>query len=219
MTIAFGWCESGAGRVRAVRAWTPRPARILVITAHPDDELLLAPFLGPRCVREGSSCAIVVFTAPNEVRTGEMALAAAMLNLRLTQWSYPDVMSDFAAAWGDRQTLVRQLRDIIATEQPEMILTFDPAHGTTGHPAHREVGSLVVETGAANIHFLETTAQFVGDGFVLSHARPDAWPITGDWDFAVRDAEIHASQFSPAQVESLRNLPPEQKIVWIWRPT
>lgn len=219
MTLLIGWCESGAGRIRAVRAWLPRPARILVVVAHPDDEILMAPYLAQKCVRGGVSCSILVLTRGEgggdpDVRTGEMARAAALLNARLTQWSFPDVMGP----WPERDALIRQIGDVIATEKPEMILTFDPAHGTTGHPAHRETGALVLATGAGGVYLLQTLAHFDGDRISLCTADPKAWQIdTGsDWeDYAVRDMEIHASQFTPAQVESLRALPPEQRKVWL----
>jgi LmbE family N-acetylglucosaminyl deacetylase len=219
LLLAFGllcWCESGAGRVRAVRAWVPRPASILIVTAHPDDEILLAPFLAAHCVDRGASCSILVLTRGEgggdpEVRTGEMARSAALLNLRLTQWSLPDLMEP----WPERDALVRRIGDVIATERPELILTFDPAHGTTGHPAHRETGALVRDTGASQVWYLETLARFEGDGFVLSAADPAAWAFRGDWDYAVRTAAIHASQFTPAQVESLAVLPEEQRRVWL----
>jgi LmbE family N-acetylglucosaminyl deacetylase len=212
--LLLGWCESGAGRVRAVRAWVPRS--ILVITAHPDDEILLAPFLAAHCVDRHAACSILVLTRGEgggdpDVRTGEMARAAALLNLRLMQWSLPDIMEP----WPERETLVRQIGDVIASERPGMILTFDPAHGTTGHPAHRETGALVRDTGAPNVWFLETLARFEGDGFVLSPADPQAWAFRGDWNWAVRDAAIHASQFTPAQVESLATLPAGQRLVWL----
>lgn len=214
--LLFCWCESGAGRVRAVRAWVPRPARILVVTAHPDDEILLAPFLAAHCIDRGASCAILVLTRGEaggdpDVRTAEMARSAALLNLRLLQWSLPDT----AGPWPDRDAVVRLVGDVIAGERPEMILTFDPAHGTTGHPAHRETGAIVRDTGAPNVWSLQTLARFEGDAILLSSADPRAWAFRGDWSYVVRAAEIHASQFTPAQVESLGTLPPGQRMVWL----
>ncbi|HVG24459.1 MAG TPA: PIG-L family deacetylase, partial [Thermoanaerobaculia bacterium] len=60
LVLLVAWCESGAGRVRAVRSWVPR--RTLVVTAHPDDEILMARFLGEHCVERNASCAILVLT-------------------------------------------------------------------------------------------------------------------------------------------------------------
>lgn len=61
-------------------------------------------------------------------------------------------------------------------------------------------------------------ARFEGHSLVLSLGDPRAWTLFSgsDWDYAVRIAEIHASQFTPAQVESLRTLPEEQRFV-AWR--
>ncbi|MBV8520034.1 MAG: PIG-L family deacetylase [Acidobacteria bacterium] len=221
-------------RMRAPASRIDAARRVLVITAHPDDELLLAPLLADRCLRAGASCAFVVMTSGEHgacalgacvpdlgtVRRNEMARAAAMFGARLTQWAFADVMDDVDATWaaqaGGREVLVRQLADVIAAETPDLILTFDPAHGSTGHPAHRAVGQLVLDTGARNIYLLETLARFDGDGFVLGNASPDAsvYVANDDWQFLVDDAVNHASQFTPAQVEHLRALPVEQRRVW-----
>ena len=211
------------GRTRVVASKLDSARRILIITAHPDDEVLLAPLLAQRCVTGRASCSFVVMTigeggGDGPTRAGEMARSAAMFNARLLQWTYPDVLTDVAAAWGDRASLVRQLSDVIATEQPDLILTFDPAHGSTGHEAHREIGQLVLETGARNVFLLETAARFLESGFELSNAAGErAWIVVAndDWEFVIRAAETHASQFTAAQVESLKNLPLEQRRVWL----
>ncbi len=206
-------------RTRSVASRVDSAQRILIITAHPDDEILLAPLLANRCIRGGASCAILVMTA-SELRAPEMARSAALLNLRLTQWSFSDVMIDVGNTWaaeaGDRAMLVQRIADVIATENPDLILTFNPRHGTTCHPAHREIGRLVLETKAKNIFLIETAARFVGDGFVLSSAAVEAWVYVAndDWQYVVRVAEIHASQFNAEQVESLRTLPVAQRRVW-----
>lgn len=206
-------------RTRAVTSRIDSAQRILIITAHPDDEILIAPLLANRCIRGAASCAILVMTASG-MRAQEMARSAALLNLRLTQWSFADVF-DAAGTWaeeaGDRATLVQDIGHIIAIENPDLILTFDPRHGTTCHPAHREVGRLVLETGAKNVMQIQTAARFAGNGFVLSNASPaqaSVYVANADWEYAVRVAEIHASQFNAEQVESLRTLPLLQRRVW-----
>ncbi len=218
--------QSGVARTRSVASRIDAARRILVITAHPDDEILIAPLLANRCVRGGADCAILVMTTGNaaglgEIRAGEMTRSAALLHLRLTQWIYSDVLTDVGTVWaaeaGDRATLVQRIGDVIAAENPDMILTLDPRHGTTCHPAHREIGRLVLETGATNVFLIETAARFVGNGFELSNASPmHAWVFVAndDWQYAVRVAEIHATQFTTEQVESLRTLPNAQRRVW-----
>jgi hypothetical protein len=202
-----------------------RPRTIVVVTAHPDDELLMSPYLANRCVRGGATCTVLVMTTGNaaglgEVRAGEMARSAAILNARLMQWNYADVFTDVGSTWsaqaGDRAALVRQIADVV--RGADMVLTFDPLHGSTGHPAHREIGSLVLETGIPNVWLLETVARFAGNGFELGNGGGDLSSVyfTGDdWQYAVRLAETHATQFNAAQVESLRNLPAEQRRVWL----
>ncbi|HEV7767265.1 MAG TPA: PIG-L family deacetylase [Thermoanaerobaculia bacterium] len=217
---------SASARTRAVASRVDAARSILVITAHPDDEILIAPLLASRCIRGGARCSFLVMTTGNaaglgEIRAGEMARSAALLNARLMQWTFSDVMENVGAAWedeaGNRATLVHRIADVIATEKPDMILTLDPRHGTTGHPAHREIGRLVLETGANDVFLIETAARFVGNGFELSNAEPvHAWVFVAndDWQYAVRVAEIHATQFTHEQVESLRTLPIEQRRVW-----
>ena len=216
LTMVIVVCESSAGRVRTAGSWQPR--RILLVIAHPDDELLFAPYLGPRCASGAATCAIVLLTRgegggdPN-IRAQEMAASAALLRAELVSYAHADVM----APWVEREVILGQLRDAIQRFQPDTIFTFDPEHGTTGHPAHRETASLVLATGARNVYLLQTRAELVGSGFLLWPAREDAWNPDRDWDYAVRIAEIHRSQFTPAQVESLRTLLPEQQRVWLTR--
>lgn len=191
---------------------------MLLVIAHPDDELLFSPYLGPRCATGAAECAILLLTRGENggdanIRAGEMAASAAALHASVTSYAHADVMSP----WLERDAIIREINDAIASFQPDTIFTFDPDHGTTGHPAHRETGALVLASNARNVYMLETRAEFVGSGFVLSPARLDAWAPLVDWDWAVRLAEIHASQFSAAQVESLRTLPASQRHVWLMR--
>ncbi|HEX2831965.1 MAG TPA: PIG-L family deacetylase [Thermoanaerobaculia bacterium] len=220
-------------RVRAVSSPLDRARKILVVIAHPDDEVLLAPLLAKRCIRGGASCSFLVMTsgeagvcvraggcAPSvgDIRAAEMTRSAALFHASLTQWTFPDVLDGVDAAWsahaGGRDVLLRRLSDAIVLEAPDAILTFDPEHGTTGHAAHKTIASLVLESGARNVWMLETIARFEGDRFVLSSARPDASVVLGDWELVVADAMLHESQFTEAQLESLRTMSEEQRRVW-----
>lgn len=223
-------CESKAAPRRAAASLLDAPRRILVITAHPDDDVVFAPYLHDRCVRGGAACTILVLTAGEggqcalpegcapslgDVRMAEMARAAALLNLRLIQWRYPDVFD--VTQWGNRDALIAALHDVILLERPDRILTFHPDHGTTGHPAHRAVGQLVLDTGAKNVWLLDTVARFEGNGFVFSPFAPGAHAFFArdHWEALVRDAETHRSQFNAEQLESLRHIPEEQRVIWL----
>ncbi|MEA2465353.1 MAG: hypothetical protein QOJ98_3100, partial [Acidobacteriota bacterium] len=54
-----------SARVRSVASRLDRPRTIVIVTAHPDDELLLSPYLANRCVRGGATCTLLVMTTGN----------------------------------------------------------------------------------------------------------------------------------------------------------
>jgi len=221
-------------RTRAVHH--PPPERILWIGAHPDDEALIAPLLGRDCVENGADCSLLVMTRGERGdcflpggcgdlgvrRTAEMSQAAALLHGRLTQWSYPDVLSDVDSEWsrvaGGHQALVESIALVIAATAPTTIYTFDPSHGSTCHAAHRALGALVMEAAPAkHIEFVETVVDFLPDAFAFHAATPDASAVdaTLTWHYLVDDVATHASQFTSGQIESLRRLPDEQRRVWL----
>ncbi len=213
---------TAAARPRSVRH--PAPQRILWIGAHPDDESLVAPLLGRGCIERTDVCSLLVMThgergGPGALRAAEMQRAAEFFRAHLTLWTFSDVMVDVAQTWsseaGGREALLSRIQSVIAAERPTIIYTFDPYHGSTCHPAHRTIGELVIEAAARTglrMFFVETV---VHDGYVFSSATPDALSISGGWEYLIRDLEIHASQFTPEQVETLRRTPEEQQRVWI----
>lgn len=204
-------------RPRAARP----PERILWIGAHPDDEILISPLLGRECVEGGAACAMLVMTRGEgggspDVRTVEMQRAAEMLHATLTQWSFADVMADVDATWsaaaGGHAQLVARIASEIAAVSPTIIYTFDPHHGSTCHPAHRALGALVLEAVPPNVplYFVETTNQFQS-----AVAGPITIDATSSWSYFISDAQIHASQFPPAQVETFAALSAAQRRVWL----
>jgi LmbE family N-acetylglucosaminyl deacetylase len=226
----------GNARTRAIHQ--PPVRRVLWVGAHPDDEAFVAPILGPDCVEDGADCTLLVFTRGERgscslpegcqdlgsIRTAEMSKAAAILHAALTLWSFSDVGGDVDAVWsaeaGSRDVLVNRIASVIATVAPTVIYTFDPRHGSTCHPAHREVGALVLEAAArtsTHVELVETAVDFLPDSFVFRAMTPDAaaFDATSSWDYLVRDVGAHPSQFTLAQVESLRHVPAEQRRVWL----
>lgn len=210
-----------AQRTRAARV--PDFSRLLVITAHPDDESLFAPLLGARCGFT-SECTLLVMTRGENgpcvlaagcgsdlaaTRSAELAAAAALLHSRLELWTLPDVMSDVLEQWGGHDALVQRIADAIDTVAPTATLTFDPAHGTTCHPAHRAVGAAVAEAaGDRNVYFIETRATVDGGRYVLARAINHAsaslvFDVAASWHFITDDMRTHASQFSETAIESV----------------
>ncbi|HSP15780.1 MAG TPA: PIG-L family deacetylase [Thermoanaerobaculia bacterium] len=209
--------------------------RILWIAAHPDDELMIAPLLGRYCIEGTSRCSLLVTTrgenGPCElpggcsdlgaIREQEMRSAAALFHASLTQWSLPDVMSDVAAAWGP--DIVTRLRQSIVIDQPTVVITFDPSHGSTCHPAHRPIGALVLDAIAAmgsdapGVFLVETRAT-LDDRDRFANGLPDQ-AITidarGTWHDLTEDAALHTSQFSNALVGSLAETPDAERFLFV----
>ena len=208
------------------------PERILWIGAHPDDEAYVAPLLGTSCVEGTGRCSLLVMTRGEGggdpvVRTGEMERAAALFRAHLHLWTLSDVGTDVDTIWsaesGGHEELLSHIESIINSEKPTVIYTFDPNHGSTCHPAHREVGALVIEaaerfgSAAPRVLLVETTVDFLPDDFVFRSATPDAIAVdaTQTWHYLVEDAATHASQFTIEQIEALRRTPAEQRRVFL----
>jgi LmbE family N-acetylglucosaminyl deacetylase len=217
-----------AARMRAIHP----PQRILWIGAHPDDESLVAPLLGPACVEGHGACSMIVMTrgaagGDPTVRSSEMQRAADLFHAHLEQWDFADAMSAVDQTWsaeaGSHETLVNRIVAAIFTENPSVIYTFDPNHGSSCHPAHREVGALVIEAlaqigpAAPNVIFVETLVTYLPNGFAFSSATPDAIAIDArsSWHYLVDDLAIHADQFTAAQIDALRTIPDSQRTVFL----
>lgn len=163
---------------------------------------------------------------PN-VRTAEMQRAADLFHARLDQWDFADVMADVDATWsaeaGGHDALVNRLAVAIVAENPTVVYTFDPNHGSSCHPAHREVGALLIEAlsrigpTAPHVMFVETIITYLPNGFEFAPATDDAIAIdaTRTWHYLVDDVAIHADQFTAAQIEALRNIPAAERVVWL----
>jgi LmbE family N-acetylglucosaminyl deacetylase len=221
-----------SGRVRVARPAIVEGGRILFIAAHPDDEVVAAPLLASLCVESTSTCSFLVLTrgeaglcalpfcAPDlgTVRELEMQSSAALFRASLTQARLPDVMAGFDTAWVGARELIR---GAIAFYRPDTVVTFDSLHGTTCHPAHRALGSIVLEAidTTDRLYFLTTAARFeetyrFAPGTTLAMSF-DAGPW---WEYAVKAAVTHASQFAPEQVDALRATPRGEQRVWLTRP-
>lgn len=229
--------------VRAARTG-PDLSRILWIGAHPDDEALIAPVLGRQCVDGSSSCSLLVMTRGENgecglaggcspdlgaVRTMEMASAAALLRSRLTQWSYSDLMQSVESVWsaqaGTRDALVRRIAALIENERPTIVITFDPNHGSSCHPAHRVIGALTIEAAALvpnppPVYLVETRYTVANGAFVFANAVSFSRTMTtfnaaSAWHYLLEDVRTHASQFTAAQADALDELPAAQKQVYL----
>jgi hypothetical protein len=192
---------------------------------------------------EAGDCALPEGCLPDlgTLRVAEMRAAAEVLGGEVIQWTLPNTNAltpgaaedAWAEASGGHQILLGRLEAVIDAVKPTTIVTFDPAHGSTCHPEHRAVGNLIVEAGSggAELLFVETLAQFIPDGFIFSSAVGDKATLRFDgarfaspggkfpWDYLLLDVQQHRSQFTPEQVQSLRETPRQQRYVDFAKPS
>ncbi|MEO7795353.1 MAG: PIG-L family deacetylase, partial [Thermoanaerobaculia bacterium] len=170
------------------------------------------------------------------VRAGEMQAAADLFGAGLTQWTLPDGggLAGWAAAAGGHAALVGQLRNLLQTLAPDLVLTFDPRHGSTCHGDHKATAELVIEAhgGLATqpaLVLLETRASVTATQPYVTYspagpARAGVFGLAatldreerrGTWSYAVLDAGLHRSQFAPETVRALRRMPGTQRVVYL----
>ncbi|MBX9895426.1 MAG: PIG-L family deacetylase [Nitrosomonas sp.] len=125
--------------------------RILLIIAHQDDEILFSPFLGRYC---GSKTCKIVTATNDSVRAGEwpvsMGKFPAQSSLGGFSWNSPNERpSVVLSKWNNEAASLGfiNMNNIIKLEidnfRPDVILTFDPRHGSSCHSEHRAVGEAV----------------------------------------------------------------------------
>lgn len=234
-----------AERTRAVRrsAKPPAPASVLWIAAHPDDEAILAPLLAHWCLDEGARCGFLILTRGENgecllpagchpdiasVRSAEAGGASELFEADLILLRLPDAGVAAAAAGGDFSATIA---GTIEAFRPETVITFDPRHGSTCHPDHRETALIVLAaveqlSYSPELLLLETKVEIVGDPFEIRfapatvHARSfDAnVPLTSTretaWEMVVEDMLRHPSQFSGAWIRAVEMVPEHQRSVW-----
>jgi LmbE family N-acetylglucosaminyl deacetylase len=235
----------------------PGASSVLWVGAHPDDEVLAAPLLARLCLDEGLRCSFLVLTRGEKgpcvlpggcrpdlasVRSAEMTGAARLFGAELILWSLPDAGSGqdgSAGAWdtvsGSHKALVASMRKVLSRTHPDVVLTFDPRHGSTCHPDHRAAGSLVLEAlGGVEkrpaVYLLETRlvltsspvtvrfqpAALAKDGvFAFDGNTPLASTARPAWEMTNQDVLIHASQFDALLRRAIRRVPAAQRAVFL----
>ena len=238
-------------RPRAVRHpghFSP-PLSILWIAAHPDDEAVAAPLLAKWCLDGAARCGFLVLTrgeagacllhngCPPDVastRSSEAAAASELFRADSILLRYPDGGGLHPPLWnpmsGDRPPITARIAAHIEAFGPEVILTFDPRHGTTCHPDHRETGRLVLEAvqllkTKPEIFLLETFVTFpTGGSPRFTTALPDASRFDATqllasgvqaWTAMTWDMERHPSQFTTELIQAVQNVPHEERAVFI----
>jgi N-acetyl-1-D-myo-inositol-2-amino-2-deoxy-alpha-D-glucopyranoside deacetylase len=121
---------------------------VLVIGAHPDDEVLLAGGTLAACAAAGIDAGVVCLTRGElgpiadpalatretlgDVRLGELRTSCAELGATLVKcWRRPDGH----LRWSDRGAMVRQLAGVFEARHPNAVITFGE-DGLYYHPDH-----------------------------------------------------------------------------------
>lgn len=238
----------------------PGATSVLWIGAHPDDEVFAAPLLGRLCRDEGLACRLLVLTRGEEgpcrlpggcgdlaaLRVREARASAALLGAGLTVWSLPDggagspdaCGGGWDAARGSHAALVQAVARFVDRSGADLVLTFDPAHGTTGHLDHRATGSVVLAAlgllrDPPTVRLIATRLVekpppqrlgFVpGAGFAAGVWAFDATAPLGatgepSWDLVRRVMAAHASQFDAATRRAAASVPAAERAVWLEPP-
>jgi LmbE family N-acetylglucosaminyl deacetylase len=226
-------------RRRAVRSTgsIPTPASMLWIAAHPDDEAVVAPLLAEWCLDDGAECTFLVLTRGEagpcllpggclpdlrSVRAAEAGAAAELFRASSILLRYPDGGGVAAPVWeGD---VVGRIAGLIEAIHPALILTFDPQHGTTCHPDHRETGRLVTEamqrlSYAPELLFLESRVTVEGNPlaihFSAAIASATRYDASATWGAVPDDMRRHPSQFDGQWIAAVENVPASERAVFL----
>lgn len=217
--------------------WVPANTKtVLWVGAHPDDEIYVAPILAELCKDRKLNCHLLVMTdggkghcileggcAPSvaEVRDKEMKLAAEYYGAKLEKPNFEDspagspegVLSAWNDSIGGGNKLLDGITAYVSQVNPDLVLTFDPRHGSSCHLDHRAVGRLVMAAvlnvkGSLNSIFFPQAYWATGNFSPVQAWAGNAVIIPKDgnvflvdalatWSALMENMTIHASQFSP----------------------
>jgi LmbE family N-acetylglucosaminyl deacetylase len=136
-------------------------ARVLWVAAHPDDECFSAGTLAYASLRCKNPLHMLVLTrgeggefpkalqdgrALGDIREAEMTEVARRygagmemeryFNASLPTSSFP-MRHELAARWAERSDPVGRVAQTIRRFRPDVLMTFPPEYGATGHPEHQ----------------------------------------------------------------------------------
>jgi LmbE family N-acetylglucosaminyl deacetylase len=213
--------------------------RVLGVFAHPDDEQLVTGLL-VRADREGTFSALVTATRGEAgeqspvvarqrdlgaVREAELLKNGFALGVDEQEvWRYPDgKLPDVPL-----DELVARVEEAVQRYRPDLVVSFWPASGATGHPDHMRIG-LAAETAARRraaagdgprwlayaLTPRRALARFAGEqGLCIASATPDATHrVPGEAQTKLRGWRIHASQRD--FVRKTWGLP-ARVLYWLW---
>jgi len=225
--LALACATVAVARTRSVRSdeLPLRNARSIVwVGAHPDDEVVVAPILAPLC-RDGSArCTFIVLThgGSGDVRADEERASASYFNAQLTHLDNPDGGAD---RW-DADALKQTIATIIKNAGADLVITFDPRHGSSCHPDHRKTAEIVLDAVKdIEIDLLETRIIYDAQPFAI-HFTPAGSATDGVVRFTASDSawqsmidvmRLHPSQFDQSWIDAIESIPEIDRAVFLAR--
>lgn len=227
------------------------PASAMWIAAHPDDEALVAPLLARWCLDGRARCSLLTATRGESgpclrpdgclpdlasVRSAEAGSSSQYFGANAILLSLSDGGGAAPPPWdidsGGSPDLVATIAGFIRAEAPELVLTFDPRHGTTCHPDHRAIAAVVLEavkllTAPPAVYLLETRLEVDAQPLTLRFrsAAPGAirfdanepLAATGGpaWNAVAADMERHPSQFDASWLAAVLSVPAADRAVYL----
>ena len=214
--------------------------RVLGVFAHPDDEQLVTGLLVRAKHHDGAFTALVAATRGEageqspvvarqrelgEIRKAELLKNGFALGVDTQEvWDYPDGGVPSVPI----EELTGRIEAAIGLYEPDLVLTFWPESGATGHADHRRVG-LAAQTAVERlvargegprwlVYALtprEALARMGGPrGAELAAATPNpTHRMPGEVDYKLRGWEIHASQRD--FVRATYGVP-ARVLYWLW---
>ncbi len=215
----------GQPEPRPVESWLADGARVMWIAPHPDDELFAGALLARASVHYGNPLAFLVLTrgeggecglkrgcTPDlgSVRSAEIAQAAALYRAKLQQESFfnaPLPIESFPTLrqlrerWSSEGDPSGVIASAVKNFKPDLVLTFAPDWGATGHPEHQLTSRLVVE-GLRRAAEGDDAHQIGRLYFVMNRypilrllGRGDPGLVTESWDANVACGDISCLEF------------------------
>ena len=232
---------SATARTRAVRhpSSFPAPKSVLWIAAHPDDEAVVAPLLSKWCREDGAHCTFVIVTRGDAgaclrsdgclpdvatVRSSEEGAASQLFHADLILLTLGDGGGVAQPPWALSTDVVADLAHFIEAAHPELILTFDPRHGTTCHPDHRAIAALTLEavkrlSTPPQVYLLETRVAFTPDPFTINFtsatSAADKFDAASRWNAVIEDMQRHPSQFDARWIAAIQQVPSAERALYI----
>ena len=172
-----------------------------------------------------------------------MTTAAKIFGGTVVQWKLADgsssdpntVVGNWSTAEGGVTSLVANMQAAIVAAAPDVVVTFDPRHGTTCHPDHRAIAMVAISalkqmgSAAPSAYLGEVKFDEAADhsalGYVAAVAA-DANVVSYDalrvraaggvtWNCLLDDLRAHASQFNTALVAEFGAAPADEQRVFV----